>query len=940
MHFPRAARVPARHAAVWLAMACLFHAVCGQAASGVQPLIATEALDQQNLGPNIEYLADPDGQLTISDILTGRAAAGFRDLENDNINFGYTSVGYWFRFRIQNPFDQDIDLYLEARYPLLDHVRLHKPGADGTYLEVGMGDHQPFGSRPLRFNIFVDRLHIPAKSTQTFYLHVRTTSTFDVPLFVSATDPFIEHVHDAQWVLGIFYGVIFGLIAYNLFIYLSTREKAFLFYVLYLVCTYGYSSALDGIHFRMFPDAVGWQQYSIYVSANSSVVFLFLFAIEYLALREVGGWMLRLTRFGLGVNVAVILSHLVLDITITAKLAVMVGILSFIYAMVIGVVRLMHGYRAARIYVLSFGVFILMGIVAMLAAWGILPIFELSLYGFKITILLQLILLSLALGDRINILKEREFKLEKEAISAHAESKATSDFLAKMSHEIRTPMNGVMGMAELLGDTPLNRIQSHYLNVITSSGRALLGVINDILDYSKIEAGKMELEEIDFNLEELANECVSVFSLKADEKNLEFVLSIDPETPVALRGDPTRLRQVILNLMGNAFKFTDRGHVMLKVRPVRNSNNNPNIHFEISDTGIGMTEDVRRKLFASFTQADASTSRKYGGTGLGLAISKQLVELMGGKIGVNSKPKQGSTFWFNIPEVDALNPEELPAFRKVELGRFPMLIVDDQTQFCRVMQEEMLPLGVSVDIAPSGKIVSRLVSKANERGDPYRIIAINKELPDDSGYTVARAISEIVDRDRTRIILMTGLRDNEEQSHLDAAGIDMAINKPLSSAQFRDVLALLLAPAPRRAGERVPAEARVERDFSHLRVLVVEDNEVNLMVIRGMLKKISLEADTATNGLRAVEAVKQAEQPYDLVLMDCEMPEMDGYDATRGIRAYEAQKALKESVIIALSAHVMAESRNKSIDAGMNDHMSKPVNLSVLQQKLAHWFPE
>ncbi len=910
--------------------------LAGMSAHASEPLPVHPNLAHENLGPYMEYLRDPQGKLTFRDI-TGKYAAEFRDLPGEKISFGFTTDHYWFRFRLQNATGVTQNLFLEIAYPLIDFIRIYEPDGDGGFRHTQLGDHQPFAERPLIQNGFSIPLPVPPGDAQEYYVQVHTTSVFDVPITLSSAKNFFEYHYDSQWQNGLFYGLLAGLLAYNLFIYLSTRERAFLFYILYLVGITGLTSALDGIHFRVFANAVGWQQYASFIYINLTGVFFLLFARDFLALEERGGWVLRTTQLLMGVNLLALALHMYVDISVTSRTTVVAGFLSITWGMVAGVVRLREGFIGARFYVLAFVLFLVLAAMATISALGLIPLyaFESGFQGLKIGIALQLVLLSMALGNRINVLKEQQMGAEQAAIEAHARSDATSEFLAKMSHEIRTPMNGVLGMAELMRDTRLDRIQNHYLNVITSSGRALLGVINDILDFSKIEAGHMELEKVDCHLEELLNETASVFSLTADEKHLEFVLNMKPDVPLYVRVDPTRLRQVILNLLGNAFKFTDRGHILLRVRCKTGPAKREMLRFEVVDSGIGIPASVQRRLFTSFTQADSSITRRYGGTGLGLAISRQLVELMGGVIGVESQPGHGATFWFEIPVENADDPGAIPPFRHFEFPPAEVLLVSGLPAYQQVMTEELAPLGITVTCAGSGA-ETREVCRAHP--GKFRVIVIDKDLPDDSGYAVARSLADMVSPEAD-MVLVTGLRDNEEISLLQETGLRMAINRPHTCAQFRDTLALLLQARTDTTVETgtPPALESSMPDYSHLKVLIVEDNDVNLMVIRGMLQKLGIRPDTAANGRLALEKLQLADSHYDLVFMDCEMPEMDGYTATRKLRIWENEYRRTPVRVIALSAHVLADARARSLGAGMDDHMAKPVNMSVLIQKIAHW---
>jgi signal transduction histidine kinase/ActR/RegA family two-component response regulator len=883
--------------------------------------------------PAVRYFCSPAAESPAPEQLFGNPEAWpWRATGNEMANLGFTADHCWFHLTVRNQDNPENEWRLVVNYALLGQLDTYVLAADGDRVaHFSAGMDSAFNERASAEATPSFPLDLPPGEQRDLYLKVVSPHSIQLPLELMSNPAFQSATLAHTLVQGLFFGGMLVMILYNLSLFFSIREKAYLLYVFWSLAITLFMAVLHGYAQKyLWPGSALISQYILHYLLPLLVLLPSLFTLHFLGLPERSPPLARLLRGLVGVGVALLLAapfvsrELLIPVAVLAILAMDFSIL------LIGLLRTKAGDPDARVFTLAWLCFLVGAAAMSLNKYGIVPRNGFTENLLQVGVFLEVVLLSLALARRINRLKEAhalsvrdKAVAEMDAFKAGARNQAKSEFLATMSHEIRTPMNGIIGMTDLLRRTTLSGQQAQYVDTIYQSTQSLVTVINDILDYSRIESGKLELEYQEVDVEHLVDDCVRLFSLRASETRVPLYTFIDSRVPQRIHTDPIRVKQVLTNLLSNAYKFTDQGQVALhlSVRQPPDDQGQCVMMLEVVDTGIGLDEAQQQNLFQVFSQGARGNRHKSQGAGLGLTICKRLTELLGGEIGVSSSLGRGATFWITLPtRVGAPSREKNP------LAGHQVMMINENASLSLSLSQLMARWGLSViEFADCEQALAGL-SADTLRAD----ILLASEA------NLARRGELIHIRDRLGDPPLLILQATGAEITGELPGDMLLVETPVSSRALKHTLSTQLQERQDQTqpADSAPGGASEHPGLRRLNVMVVEDNAVNQLVIDSILRSIGIHATLLNDGAQALRRVSERPGNWDVIFMDCEMPVMDGYQSTREIRLFEQSRDVDPCWIIALSAHAAGNYVQKARDAGVDDYLSKPVSRSQVLEAL------
>nr|WP_298111584.1 hybrid sensor histidine kinase/response regulator [uncultured Pseudomonas sp.] len=822
------------------------------------------------------------------------------------------------------------------RVQYLDYYLLHDGKLEQT---THTGEALPLSSRPLPSRAYL--LSLP-NDQQAREVYVRMTSNHPLMAWFKVIgERELVSLEKPAYIFGALLGGLILLMLYNVTRFIYSRSSSSLWLAAMHLNLALCAAANIGLLAVWIPSQGVDQSLIADLSALLAGFCLLAFTLSFFRGTAVESSKLNhLLRGAALLNLALASIILTSGMLWYSSLIYLLVILSSLVVMLVAGLHWQRGYQPARlimsamlVFNLGFSLFIpvLFGLDQLNPGWLVTGVFSIAtLSGLVLTV---------SLTERQRQIQRDTLTERTNMAASSAELKAKAEFLAKISHEIRTPMNGVLGMTELLLGTPLSAKQRDYVQTIHSAGNELLTLINEILDISKLESGQIELDDVQFDLNALIEDCLDIFRAKAEQQKVELISFTQPQVPRVISGDPTRLRQTLLSLLDNAFKQTDEGEILLVVA-LENPDTQPRLRIAVQDSGRPLDPAERSALLnTELHSKDFLTASKLGGR-LGLVIARQLIRLMEGEFGIQSSNNQGSTLWLTLP-LDSQRLERPTADLEGPLQGARLLVVDDNETCRKVLIQQCSAWGLSVSAVPSGKEALALLRTKAHMREYFDVVLLDQDMPGMTGMQLAAKIKEDPSLNHDILLIMlTGISNAPGKVIARNAGIKRILAKPVAGYTLKTTLADELAqrgknlPSP-FADPAVSAPLDVPSDF---RILVAEDNSISTKVIRGMLGKLKLQPDTASNGEEALKAMKA--QHYDLVLMDCEMPILDGFSATEQLRAWEAAEQRPRTPIVALTAHILNEHKERARQVGMDGHMSKPVELSQLRELIEYWIAE
>ena len=883
-------------------------------------------------GSGWAVLLDEQGDLQLSDIRSARYTNQFSPIELDRLTAAEPDGALWLRFRLAPGKHEQL---LRVFAPDLSHLNLYVLDGDTLIEQQNTGTRQPQAERPLPSSDFM--LPLP-QNEKPLDVYLRLVSDHQLRPHITLQSAVMTAANQNQTLIfGMLFGCIAMLILHSLVRYAYTRSRSSLWLagceallMLSLLLLLNLAGPwLPNWHAVQTPGAY----LALLLTAPCGLMFAYCF------FTPLGPH--PLNKLLLGDILFIVVCGLLLLFVNTLPLNIMTYALVALAGLSMLFVSAYHwqkGYRPARLFVAAMVVFNIGTLIMLPALLGLTLV---APQGLIMTLLglicISGILMSIALSERQRSITEARFSVSRDLAASNAEINAKAEFLAKISHEIRTPMNGVLGMTELLLGTPLSVKQRDYVQTIHSAGNELLTLINEILDISKLESGQIELDDVQFDLNALIEDCLSIFRAKAEQQNVELISFIQPQVPRVISGDPTRLRQTLLSLLENALKKTDEGEILIVVALDERSAK-PRLRIAVQDSGEPMDAEERDALMHAELHSKHFLSANRLGGNLGLVIARQLIRLMHGEFGIKSGANQGSTLWLTLP----LDPDRLEhptSDLDGPLQGARVLVVDDNDTCRKVLMQQCTAWGLNVSSVASGKEALALLRTKAHLRDYFDVVLLDQNMPGMTGMQLAAKIKEDPSLNHDILLIMlTGISNAPSKIIARNSGSKRILAKPVAGYTLKTTLADELNQRNKGlsishhlpTGPTLPV--KVPSDF---RILVAEDNSISTKVIRGMLGKLNLQPDTASNGEEALMAMKA--QRYDLVLMDCEMPILDGFSATQQLRAWEVGNQRIRTPVVALTAHILAEHKERARQAGMDGHMAKPVELSQLRELIEHW---
>ncbi|WP_339486795.1 hybrid sensor histidine kinase/response regulator [Pseudomonas sp. EL_65y_Pfl2_R95] len=879
-------------------------------------------------------LNDSSGELQLGDIRSPQHSTQFAPVDISKLLTSGGDTAAWLHYRL-TPSDQQqlvrvfspylayLDLYVLDGETLLDHVRT--------------GNKLPLSSRPLKSRDFLLPLPVADKPLDV-YLRLASAQRLRPTIALSSVQDIAAN-ENQPLVFGALLGSIFMLALYNLVRYWLSREQANLWLCATNVFLLFAAFSVLGLSTDWLESLQPHQIQAVNISLLAALFSALGLTLSFFRNGPSYGFLKRLIVSEIAVITG--LGALILATT-SVQFALLIYISSAVCGLSVLLVALHQwrsGYAPARLFFVASAFLCAVCVATLPLNVGIWPMpSSWLIYCFLLTIVISSTLLCIALSERQQRITYEKFSSSRELAASSAELKAKGEFLAKISHEIRTPMNGVLGMTELLLGTPLSTKQRDYVQTIHSSGNELLSLINEILDISKLESGQIELDDVQFDLNALIEDCLDIFRAKAEQQKVELISFIQPQVPRVISGDPTRIRQALLSLLDNAFKQTDEGEILI-IAALESSAGKPRLRLAVQDSGKPMPPSERNALLhAELHSKDFLAATKLGGR-LGLIIARQLIRLMDGEFGIQNGSSQGSTLWLSLP-LDSQLLEQPTADLDSPLQDARLLIVDDNETCRKVLLQQCSAWGLNVSAVPSGKEALALLRSKVHMGEYFDVVLLDQEMPGMNGMQLAAKIKEDPSLNRDILLIMlTGISNMPSKIIARNAGIKRILAKPVAGYTLKATLADELTH--RRDGKPIQSLPGINASYqapADFQILVAEDNTISTKVIRGMLGKLNLQPDTASNGEEALQAIKS--KHYDLVLMDCEMPVLDGFSATEQLRAWEAAGQHPRTPVVALTAHILSEHKERARLVGMDGHMAKPVELSQLRELINYWIEQ